>query len=255
MLQSCPILGHVHKGGSLILPSKIIVALDNVSHEKAFELAQLLSPHVWGFKVNDALVDRGAMIISELKAMGTRVFSDPKVHDIPATHHNTVSKHASAGADLITVHASAGLAALQASVEAAQEYGNGNCKILCMMIPSSLDEQSCRHIYRSSIQATMYRLACMGLKAGINGFICAPPDLKFMTSNLEFADSEFVTPGIRLETSPADDQKRKATPAEAIAWGSNLLVIGRPITLAQDPLEVVQKINHQVVFELEKKGK
>lgn len=216
--------------------SKIIVALDGVSEDRALDLAKSLSGNVWGFKVNDLIVEYGVSIVKKLKAYGN-VFADPKLHDIPNTVANSVKRFAEVGADLITVHASAGRAALKAAADS-----RGNSSVLAITALTSLSEHDTKEIYTLSPQAVVEKFARLASESGLQGVVCSPQELKFLSNYLLLK----VTPGVRLQKTQ-DDQTRVATPKEAIDAGASLLVIGRPITESKDPLETVKEINKQVL--------
>lgn len=207
----------------------------------------LLAPHVWGFKVNDQLDVQGVECLSTIKNTGdnTGAMSDPKIHDTTYTNGNRARRHAKAGADLVTVHASSGESAFHAAVEKAHE-ANPNCKILCMTVPTSMSEEECLEVYGTPRKETMIRLGKIGARAGAWGMICGPPDLAFLKEVPELKDLNFVCPGIRDKDSPPDDQLHKGTPAEAAAWGAALQVIGRLITNDKDPLAKTKAINAQI---------
>jgi len=217
--------------------SKIIVALDALDRTQAIKLAQSLSGHVWGFKVNDMLVEFGVSIIEELKPYGS-VFADPKLHDIPNTVANSVKRFVNVGADLITIHASSGSEAIKAAVK-----NRGDAKILCITALTSLDIADIESIFGAdtSMREIVSRLAKLANDNGAQGVVCSAHELEHVRS-IPFLK---VTPGIRLGKAD-DDQKRVANPSTAIVNGSSYLVVGRPITQADDPLRVVKEINSRV---------
>lgn len=215
--------------------SKIIVALDALDKAQAIKLAKLLSGHVWGFKVNDILVEFGSSIIEELKPYG-RIFADPKLHDIPNTVANSVKRFANAGADLITMHASNGAQAIKAAVE-----NRADASILCVTALTSLSSSDTEYIYNTDSKETVLKLAKLAHDNGAQGIVCSPLELEYL-NQYSFLK---VTPGIR-PVKVSDDQKRVATPKEAVDSGSSLLVIGRPITQAENPLKELEKINKEL---------
>lgn len=217
--------------------SKIIVALDGITEAKALELAKSLSGHVWGFKVNDLLVEYGVSVVKKLKEYGN-VFADPKIHDIPNTVANSVKRFAEVGADLITVHASAGREALKAAGK-----NSGNSKILAITALTSLTEQDTKEIYNLSPQAVVEKFAALAVECGLHGVVCSPQELRFIST---YSSLLKVTPGVRPQ-AVKDDQSRVATPQKAIADGASFLVIGRPITESEDPLVTVKEINSQIL--------
>jgi orotidine-5'-phosphate decarboxylase len=214
------------------MTAPIAVALDGMSEGAAIALARQLGDAVWGFKVNDLLLRAGTALIPRLRHYG-HVFCDPKLHDIPHTVAHDVRALVTAGADLITVHCSGGHAMLQAALEAAE----GHARIIGVTVLTSLDAGQVAAVYDASTEETVGRLARLALHAGLDGLVCSPQELPLLTQ--VDADGRLlrVTPGIRpADYALPDDQRRITTPAAALDGGSDLLVIGRPITGADDPV-------------------
>lgn len=218
--------------------SRIIVALDGMTEAHALKLAERLAHSVWGFKVNDLLLEHGVGIISRLKAFGS-VFADPKLHDIPNTVANGVQRLEEVGADLITVHASGGGKMLEAAAKSAKR-----AKVLAVTALTSLVESDTRSIYGRSPAETVIDFAGLAISSGIKGIVCSPQELTVVAKIPGAENLTKVTPGIRPTWhGKADDQSRAATPASALAAGATLLVIGRPITEHASPEEAVRQIN------------
>ena len=220
---------------------KIIIPLDGMNKNLALKLAQELRDEVWGFKVNDLLVQEGLSIISELKRFGL-VFADAKLHDIPNTVANGIKALSLAGADLITVHASGGTKMLEAANQSA-----GSSKILAVTVLTSLSDVDCEYVFSRTASQTVQLLASMVADSCIPGIVCSPKELEML--NLDEATKKLfkVIPGIRPSWhGKSDDQQRTATPKEAIESGADLLVIGRPITHADNPKEAAQRINEEL---------
>ena len=208
-----------------------------MSEREALALAERLSGSVWGFKTNDLLIECGVSIVTKLKKFGN-VFADPKLHDIPNTVANGVTRLVDAGADLISVHASGGIEMMEAAADA-----SGQSRILAISVLTSLDEDNAHLIFGNPIKAKVLQFARDADFAGIPGLVCSPKELQIPG----LPDLFKVVPGIRPEWySKGDDQKRVATPASATSDGADLLVIGRPITGADDPAEAVEKTNQEV---------
>jgi orotidine-5'-phosphate decarboxylase len=219
----------------MLAHERIILPLDGIPQGEALALAKMLSGRVWGFKVNDLLIECGVSIIRELKAYG-RVFADAKIHDIPNTVANSVGRLAESGADLITIHASGGEEMMTAAVDACR-----GAKILAVTVLTSLTEARCREVYHHSPQETVLSLATLAARAKVHGVVCSPLELPTLQAHLPHLIK--VTPGIRPAWhGEADDQSRTATPQTAVANGATYLVIGRPITRAPSPLEAVDRI-------------
>ncbi len=224
-----------------MIKSRVIVALDGMSEDRSLELADQLRDSVWGFKVNSLLVSCGVSIIQKLRSRGN-VFADPKLHDIPNTVGNAVQEIASAGANLITIHASGGRSMIEAAVSA-----SGSAKILCVTALTSLDDSSTQAIYKRNPSDTVLDLAQLAARSGADGIVCSPLELEMLQSNDSTTNLFKVVPGIRPESyGKADDQRRVATPRSAVDSGADLLVVGRPITAADDPLKAADAINAEL---------
>ena len=217
--------------------SKIIVALDRMAADRALELAAELSSLVWGFKVNDLLVEKGTGIVSDLKNYG-KVFADPKLYDIPNTVANGVSRLADAGADLITVHGSGGGRMIAAAVSAADAS-----KVLAITVLTSFKADEAAEIYGRGTKEQVLLLTQIAADSGAYGVVCSPEELPLLSERSEFNHLAKVTPGVRPSWySKADDQSRIATPQKALADGADLVVIGRPITEDPNPKSAVERI-------------
>ena len=220
---------------------KVIIPLDGKSESESLELADKLQGLVWGFKVNDLLLECGLDIVSKLKKFG-KVFADPKLHDIPNTVKNGITRLESAGADLITVHASGGRGMLRAAAE-----GATNSKVLAVTALTSLGEEDTSEIYGKNPADSVLALATLAAESGIHGSVCSPKEVKMLCDNSATAPLLKVIPGIRPSWyGTEDDQKRKMTPAQAIANGADLLVIGRPITGDSNPVQAAERVNEEL---------
>jgi orotidine-5'-phosphate decarboxylase len=223
------------------MDSRIIIPLDGKTEEEALELVEKLKGRVWAFKVNDLLADCGVEIIVELKHQGCNVMADPKLYDIPNTVKNTARKIAAAGANLCTVHASGGLAMMKAAQDSVM------MGILGVTILTSFDEENAHLIYGAPIKAKVLQMARMAQMAGCIGIVCSPKELAFLKGQPGTEELVKVVPGIRPAWhQKEDDQKRKATPGDAIRDGAKYLVIGRPITGHDNPVEAAEMTNEEV---------
>lgn len=218
-------------------PLPICLPLDGITRQEALALAERLAGQIWGFKVNDLLASEGAGILTTLKKYGN-VFADAKLHDIPNTVANSVKVYVDAGADIITVHASGGPKMVAQAVEAAP-----GVTIAAVTILTSLSPEMAQMIYGKQLEDCFMQLARVSVEAGAQAIVCSPKELERISTSPLFADTFVITPGIRPRWhGGADDQKRTMPPADALEAGSSLLVIGRPITQAPDPLEAVNRI-------------
>lgn len=216
----------------------VILALDDMSESEALSLARCVGGRIWGTKINDLLLGSGAEIIARLKAYG-KVFCDTKLHDIPNTVAHQVALLDRAGADLITLHCSGGAEMLRAAVEARR----GSARLLGVTVLTAFSDQATREIYGQDAGEQVRRMTALALECGLDGIICSPVDL----SMAEAADPAHnllrVTPGVRPAWyGTPDDQSRTLPPDAAIKGGADLLVIGRPITTADDPPAACERI-------------
>lgn len=226
--------------------SPIIVALDFPSADKALALVERLEPERCRLKVGKELFTRGGpALVEQLVTKGYDVFLDLKFHDIP----NTVAAACSAAADLgvwmVNVHAQGGRRMMEAAREALQKSSHQPL-LIAVTILTSMGEEDVQEVGLSGSPAdNVKRLATLAQAAGADGVVCSPQEVAMLrqTINQEF---KLVTPGIRPSWAAKGDQTRITTPSDAIALGSNYLVIGRPITGAEEPLEALSKIEQEL---------
>jgi orotidine-5'-phosphate decarboxylase len=211
------------------LRSKLALALDVDDLVAAVRLAKELKPYFGVAKVGLELYSAvGPDAIGSMAELGYEVFVDVKLHDIPTTVGKAARVLGSIGASYVTLHAHGGVAMLRAGVdglrEGASEAGLPDATALAVTVLTS-DADAPPHIVPKRV-----RVAGEG---GCGGIVCAASDLQIVG---ELAPRMIkVVPGIRPEGAPVDDQARVATPAEALALGADLLVIGRAVTKAEDP--------------------
>ena len=227
---------------------RVIVALD-CDREEALSLADALSGHAKWLKVGMTLYyAEGPSIVREFKERGFKVFLDLKLHDIP---HQVRGAARSAGADLLSVHGLGAGAMLQAAREGAEEAaeatGAERAKLVAITVLTSMDEAAMEQIgLTCPITDEAARLAALAKGSGIDGIVCSPREAAEMRELLG-SDALIVTPGVRPAGAELGDQSRVATPAAAISAGASHLVIGRPITGAQDPVAAYEAIVEELV--------
>jgi len=222
---------------------RIIVALDGMAPDQALAFSAQVQGLCWVKVGLELFVQAGPGIVGQLREQGLRVFLDLKFHDIPATMAGACRRAAALGAELITVHACAGSEALQAAqaaaLEGAQQAGLNVPTLLAVTVLTSWDERRLQQdlVIGQGIGERVSALAQLSATAGIGGCVCSPLEAAALrTQHPEpFA---LVTPGIRPKGAAVGDQARVMGPAEAIAAGASQLVIGRPITKAEDPSAV-----------------
>ena len=225
---------------------KVIIALD-CSRERAFELADLLGEKATWVKVGMTLFyAEGPSIVSAMRERGLKVFLDLKVHDIPFQVQGAVRSASLTGADILSIHglgSSAMIAAARKGAEEAAELRGGDrTRLVAISVLTSMDQAALEEIgVEREIADEVARLAGNSVKAGADGIVCSPQEASAMRELLG-PDAWIVTPGVRPAGAEIGDQKRIATPAAAIEAGASKLVIGRPITGADDPVAAFDAI-------------
>ncbi|MDR3185698.1 MAG: orotidine-5'-phosphate decarboxylase [Christensenellaceae bacterium] len=186
----------------------------------------------------------GPSIVTELKEKGYKIFLDLKLHDIPNTVHKAMCNLSQLGVDMINCHASGGIQMMQAAVAGIKEGAKSALPILIAVtqLTSTSEEMLKKELLiQSSLVDTVKHYAENALVAGINGVVCSPLE----ASIVKELGLLSVTPGIRFADANDDDQKRIATPELAKAYGSDYIVVGRPITNAANPVDAYNKCLEQ----------
>ena len=225
---------------------RIIVALDFAEVESVRALVSRLDPKRCRLKVGKELFTHaGPSMVAELCAGGFEVFLDLKFHDIP----NTVARACQVAADLgvwmLNVHASGGRNMLEAARTAL--IGRQRPPLLiAVTVLTSLDLPDMKEIgWQGSVEDNVLRLAELTHSAGLDGVVCSPREVAVLRARFG-ADFQLVTPGIRPAGASMNDQGRTLTPRQALAAGANYLVIGRPITGADNPLAALAAIEREM---------
>jgi orotidine-5'-phosphate decarboxylase len=217
---------------------KIIVALDVPTQEQALTLMGLLSGEVGAFKIGlQRYTADGPALVRAASPCGP-VFLDLKLHDIPNTVARAVESACGLGVRMLTIHLSGGSEMVRAAVEARKT----DMLLLGVTVLTSSNDATLQETGVSSTTADqVLRLARLGVANGIDGLVASPQEARMLRR--EFGDKiKIVTPGIRPAGSEAADQKRIATPREAVEAGADYLVIGRPIAGAADPKAAARSI-------------
>jgi orotidine-5'-phosphate decarboxylase len=229
---------------------RLIVALDVPNAAAALAMVNRLEGVCQWFKVGlELFTAAGPAVLEPLVTRGHSVFLDLKYHDIPNTVAGAVRAAATMGVRMLTVHASGGpamLAAAQAAVEGVQNPP----QLLAVTVLTSMEAAQLQATGVGRGPADQVKLlAKMGLEAGIRGFVCSPQEVAALRA-LTGPEGVLVVPGIRPAgaESPTriDDQKRIATPADALRAGASYLVVGRPITQAPDPARAAEAILNEM---------
>lgn len=225
---------------------RLLLALDMPSVKTAEALVATLGDAVTFYKIGYELGFAGGLgFARELIASGKQVFIDFKLHDIGNTVAKGVASVAEMGASFLTVHAYP--QTMRAAVEG---KGASPLRILAVTVLTSYDEADLAAAgYAAGVEATVRRRVEQARDIGIDGIVCAPTDAGMVRQVLG-ADRAIVTPGVRPAGAAAGDQKRIATPAEAIRAGADHLVVGRPIVAAPDPAEAARAIQAEIAAAL-----
>ncbi len=220
---------------------RLVVALDVETLAEAEELAGALRGHVGWFKVGlEPFAAHGPDAVTAIAAYGP-VFLDAKLHDIPTTVGRAAARIAQLGVGLLTVHAGGGAAMVRAAVEGLGDAG----RVLAVTVLTSSSDDELAAVDQPPAATSVPVLAGLAVDAGAHGLVCAPRDLAAVRGTVG-ETTLLVTPGVRPAGAGDDDHVRAATPAEADADGADLLVIGRPITRASDPVAAAGAIAEQL---------
>ena len=225
--------------------SKIIVALDYSNKNDAISLANKLHPNLCNLKVGLQLfVSCGPEVIQDLHKLGYKIFLDLKFHDIT----NTVVKSCLAAAELgvwmVNIHSSGGgKMMLQTMKEMKQN--NHSTLVLGVTMLTSIDENEMKEIgYKNSMEQQVLQMAEMSYRSNLNGIVCSAQESKLI--KLRFPNNFLcVCPGIRSTDDCKNDQKRIMTPKMAFDNGADYIVVGRPISQSDDPLEALKRIKKE----------
>jgi len=224
----------------------VIVALDYASAGSALALADRLSPELCRLKVGKELFTRsGPQLVEQLQRKGFEVFLDLKFHDIPNTVAGAVRAAADLGVWMVNVHAGGGRRMMEAAAGALQSFSSRPL-LIGVTVLTSLSEEDLRELgYSETASERVAQLAALAAQSGLDGVVCSAREAADLRRT-RGADFCLVTPGIRLAGDAAGDQRRVVTPAQAIALGSDYLVIGRSVTASDDPLAVLRRIQGEL---------
>ena len=224
------------------MKSKIFVALDVESKAKALEIVSDLKGLGACFKIGKQLfTSTGPELVREIVAMGEDVFLDLKYHDIPNTVAKAGAAAAQLGVKIFNVHASGGRKMMEAVREEMNKLTNPPL-VLAVTILTSLGEEDIREVgFDRTIPEQIAKLAKLAKDSGMDGVVASPLEIELIRETCG-KDFKILTPGIRPAFAAVNDQKRIATPAEALRKGADYLVIGRPITAAENRRDAFLKI-------------
>ena len=225
------------------LGPRIVVAMDFDNADQCLAMAKRLSPQDCRLKVGKELFTVcGPKIVEQLMGLGFEIFLDLKFHDIPSTTSKAVNAARELVVWLVNVHASGGERMMVAARETLERRTGKVPLLIAVTVLTSMEASDLSGIgIACSPEEQVMKLASLTQSCGLDGVVCSAQEAALMRARFGHKFC-LVTPGIRLDTSPSDDQRRTLMPAAAIAAGSSYLVIGRPITQSPKPAEPCQSI-------------
>ena len=229
------------------MTSKIIVALDYEKESDALALVDQIDPNLCRLKVGkEMFTTLGINFVKQLHQRNFDVFLDLKYHDIPNTVARAVRSAADLGVWMVDLHASGGLRMMEEAKRILEPYGKDAPLLIAVTVLTSMEDLDLLQIgINASPREQVLRLAHLTQRAGLDGVVCSPQEVEILR-NACGEDFKLVTPGIRPIGADFGDQRRVMTPTAAIRAGSDYLVIGRPITKADNPVEVLRSINASI---------
>ena len=229
------------------MTNKIIVALDYEKESDALALVDQIDPGLCRLKVGkEMFTTLGINFVKQLHQRNFDVFLDLKYHDIPNTVARAVRSAADLGVWMVDLHASGGLRMMEEAKRILEPYGKDAPLLIAVTVLTSMEDLDLLQIgINASLMEQVLRLAHLTQRAGLDGVVCSPQEVKILR-NACGEDFKLVTPGIRPIGADFGDQRRVMIPTAAIRAGSDYLVIGRPITKADNPVEVLRSINASI---------
>ena len=229
------------------MTSKIIVALDYEKESDALALVDQIDPSLCRLKVGkEMFTTLGMNFVKQLHQRNFDVFLDLKYHDIPNTVARAVRSAADLGVWMVDLHASGGLRMMEEAKRILEPYGKDAPLLIAVTVLTSMEDLDLLQIgINASPMEQVLRLAHLTQRAGLDGVVCSPQEVEILR-NACGEEFKLVTPGIRPTGADFGDQRRVMTPTAAIRAGSDYLVIGRPITKADNPVGVLRSINASI---------
>ena len=226
-----------------IKESKVIVALDYNQESDALKFVDSVDPSLCRLKVGKEMFTYfGPAFVKKLIERRFEVFLDLKFHDIPNTVASAVRAAAELGVWMVNVHASGGAKMMTAAREILEPYGSDAPLLTAVTVLTSMDQEQLSAVgIERQVRDQVCLLAQLAGKCGLDGVVCSAQEAP-MLRQIMGKDFLLVTPGIRPLNAAVGDQSRVVTPKQAVLNGSSYLVIGRPITRAEDPNEVLRQI-------------
>ena len=226
----------------LMTDPKIIVAIDTFDFQKANAILEQLNPDFCLVKIGSVVFNAlGKSFLKHASSQGFKIFLDLKLHDIPNTVHETITGFNDCKIDMLTVHLSGGEEMLRKAMLAGKSI---NTKVIGVSMLTSLEEEDSLTLFGNTVEDQINNLFKIAIKVNIDGIVCSPHELKIANKILG-SHLIKITPGIR-DIKVEDDQARTMSAKEAIERGSSFLVIGRPITQAEDISQALQNFNNSI---------
>ena len=221
----------------------IFCALDFSDLNQSILFTKKIKNHIGGIKLGlEFFTKNGPKGVEKIKEIGLPVFLDLKLHDIPNTVKQSLKNVLDLSPNYVTVHLSGGYKMLEELKDIKKDT-----KIIGVSMLTSLDDEDLKKMgYNIGQKIFIENLVKSGVEAGIDGIVSSPREVKELKKN--YKNLIFVTPGIRLPSNSRDDQQRMESPRFAVKSGSNILVIGRPITTSKDPLNSIKKIIENIEY-------
>ena len=230
-----------------VFSNPIILAVDSSSISEAETLASDLKDYIGGIKLGMEFFNSfGPEGVKTIKKLNIPIFLDLKLHDIPITVYKTVKSLLDLEPAIINVHASGGKEMMMAASRALKESNNVKTKIIAVTVLTSLDNNDLKEIgFDEKSDTLVVKLANLVKDSGLDGIVCSAKEISLVRKSIG-DDFILVVPGIRLHKDKLNDQKRVMSPKEAISLGADLLVIGRPITNAENKIKATKEILSQI---------
>ena len=228
----------------MLQDSKVVVALDYADEASALNFVDKINPSQCRLKVGKEMFTLfGPEFVRKLVARDFDVFLDLKFHDIPNTVAKAVAAAAELGVWMVNVHACGGQRMMEAAKAALVPYGDKAPILIAVTVLTSMEQEDLAQMGVNITPAEqVIRLATLTQKSGLDGVVCSSQEAAMLKEALG-KSFLLITPGIRPAGSAAGDQRRIMPPVEAVAAGADYLVIGRPITQAESPMQVLTEIN------------
>ena len=221
----------------------VIIACDFASAEKTFEFLDKFTGRKPFVKIGmELFYAEGPQIVKEIKKRGHKIFLDLKLHDIPNTVKKAMSVLSGLDVDLCNLHASGTVRMMEAAIEGLTREDGTRPLLIAVTQLTSTDQQAMEEdlLIKEDIADVVIHYAKNAKKAGLDGVVCSPLEAGKVHDNCG-SDFLTVTPGVRFADGDIGDQKRVMTPAEAKKIGSDYIVVGRPVTAADDPVAAYER--------------